>query len=430
MLRSILNQLGSMAIALIIALIVWSIATNEQFPSREGDYPADLPIQVVNTPAGLVVFNPSATAVKLRISAPQASWDQLSPNSFRVVADLKGLGEGTHQVPLRVDRTDSRVIVIAFEPSSINVQLEPLKSRVFDVHADIPDSAPPGFTAKPAVVSPSQVTVSGPRVLVDQVSEVVATLFLRGAKAPVERQSTIVAKDVQGNPVQGVSIAPATVTVGVQVEQQVGYKDVSIKTVLKGTPASGYWISNMTVNPSTATIVGSADALAKLQGYVETVPIDITGATLDVSRSTNLNLPDGVSVLNNTGFSVQVSISPILGGQTFPRKVTVQGARRGLSVTVSPASVDVILSGPIPSLNSLQSTDVQVSVDVSDKGPGTYQIKARILALPDALKVQSILPDTVQVTIVEVPSTATPSGPITGTVPITTTIGTVTPPPK
>jgi YbbR domain-containing protein len=401
---------------LLIAVAVWSVATSEENPRREGLYPEALSVEVVNLPEGLVVFQKSADTVRLKIRAPQVAWEQLNTSSFRVLLDLKSLDAGLYQVPVKLQIADPRVFVVAVEPSAIGIRLEQFKSRSFDVHSDVLDTAPPGFTAKSPTVNPAQVTVSGPGLLVAQVAEVVADVFLRGAKAPFEREVTLAARDAQGNVVSGVTLTPATVIVNVQIEQRVGYKDVSIKAVLKGVVAPGYWVSNIVVTPSTATIVGSAEILAKIPGFVETYPIDVSGATLNVTKRVGLSLPESVSVLNDEGTTVQVAVTPILGGQTVPRKVIVQGLRRDLSVAISPASVDVILSGPLPNLQNLSPDDVQVVIDVSGLSAGAYQLKPRVPVVPNALKVQSVVPDTVQVMLTEPTPGIAPTATISATV--------------
>lgn len=432
MLRALIRRVNSIIMALLLALVVWSVATSETNPSRESLYPEALPIEVVGIPDGLVVYQRSTTTVRLKIRAPLANWDQLSPRSFRVIADLKGLGVGLHQVPLSYQVVDPQVAITSIEPSAVGIRLEQLKTRIFDVHSDVLDTAPQAFTVKPPTVNPQQVTLSGPGVLVDQVTEVVADVFLRGAKAPFDREITLVARDAQANTVQGVTITPGTAMVNVQVEQRVGYKDVSIKATLKGAPASGYWVSNIVVDPSSVTIVGSADVLAKIAGFVETVPVDVTGATADVTKRVALSLPDSVTALNNEGTSIQVSVTPILGGQTVRRNVIVQGLRRGLNLSLSPAQVDVILSGPLPTLQNLSPDDVQVVIDASALGAGTFQLKLRVPIVPDSLKVQSIVPDSVQVTLTDTfPITSpTPTTAITPTlasaVPAITTLSTPT----
>lgn len=406
MIRSIVNQLGSMIIALILATAVWIVATNDENPTREAFYPNRLPIEIVDLSTDLSIYGDKPDTALIKVRAPQVSWDQFHPGSFHVVADLKELGAGVHEVSLQVQTNDSRAVVTAIDPQKLSIRLEPIKSRKMDVHSEVLDAAPPGYAFSSPVISPTLATVSGSGILVDQVNEVIADVYLRGSKVPIEREVTALPKDAQGNLVQGVTVVPATVNVQVQVEQRVGYKDVSVKTVLKGAPAPGYWVSNITVNPSSATIVGSPDAMAKVAGFVETVPIDITGVTADLSRRAVLSLPEGVSILNNEGINIQISVTPILGGQTVRRKVVVQGLARGLSASVSPDSIDVILSGPLPSLQSLLPDDVLVAVDATGMTPGTYVLKPRVTLVPDPLNVQSMVPDTVQVIVTALPSTA------------------------
>lgn len=422
MIRTLIRHFNSMIIALLLAFIVWSVATSEDNPSVRRVYPEALPVELVNIPEGLVVTQQAATTVKLEIRAPQASWDRLTAKSFRILADLQGETAGLHQIEVKYQIADPQVVVISVDPSAIGIRLEQLKTRQFDVHSDIVDAVPLGFTAKPPVVTPVTVTVTGPSLVVDQVNEVAADVLLRGAKSPFDREVMLVARDAQGNPVQGVTIIPATVTANVQIEQRVGYKDVSIKGVLRGAPATGYWVSNIVVNPSTATVVGSSDVLAQIPGFIETMPVDVSAATADVAKKVSLNLPANVTVLNDEGVTVQVSVTPLLGGLTVPRQVVVQGLRRGLVASISPSQVDVILAGPLPTLNNLSPDDVQVVIDASGVGAGTFQLKPRVPVIPDAVRVQSIVPDSVQVTIIDTTATVTPTpaGP-------TPTSGTTTP---
>lgn len=422
--RSIVSHFTSLVMALILAVIIWSVATLESNPSREGYFFDTLPVELVNRPNDLLVFEKSVERVRVKVRAPQVSFDQLRVTSFRVSANLARLDVGEHKVAIQVQVNDPRVTIVAVEPPDIKVRLEPIKSRTLEVRCDVLDAPPIGYTYRVPTVVPAQVIVSGAAPLVDRVNEVSTDVYLRGAKATLEREITVQARDAQGNVISGVTISPTVVLVRVPIEQRVGYKDVSIKTVLKGTAASGYWISNLVVNPSTVTIIGNPDILAKIPGFVETVPIDVTGATADLSKRAVLSLPEGVSVLNNEGVTVQISVTPLLGGQTVRRKIVVQNLKRGQTATISPDSVEVILSGPLPSLQNLATEDVQVVVDVTGLATGVYQLKPRAVAVPGALRVQNIVPDTVQVILADL-STPTPT--LTPTPHITVTLTIPTP---
>jgi hypothetical protein len=60
--------------------------------------------------------------------------------------------------------------------------------------------------------------------------------------------------------------------------------------------------------------------------------------------------------------------------------------------------VDVILSGAVPKLDALEPGDVQVILDLHDLQRGTYKITPKVV-VPEGLKVESVLPDTIEVEI-------------------------------
>lgn len=399
--RSLLTQLSSLVISLFLAVFVWAVATNEENPTREAIFPDPIPIQFLNRAQGLLLYHESAETVHVRVRAPEASWQNLRLDSFQANVDLQRLGNGVEQVAVNVQSVDPQVVVVAVDPPAVSVQLEKIKQVKIDVRVRVLDDAPIGYEIKTPEVTPSQITIVGPQVLVDQVNDATTDIALRGAKASLDRDVAVAVHDALGNPIQGLTITPATVTVHIPVEQRVGYKDVAIRAVLKGSVSSGYWVSNIGVDPPTVTLVGAAEALDKIPGFVETQPVVITGAREDVPKRVGLNLPSGVSVLNVTDVAVEVSVEPVLGGITVRRPVAVSllNIRCELPVAVSPDTVEVILSGPLPILQALTGDDVQIVVDVTGCTPGSFQTTPRVINVPDSLKVESIVPNTVEVTI-------------------------------
>ncbi len=73
--------------------------------------------------------------------------------------------------------------------------------------------------------------------------------------------------------------------------------------------------------------------------------------------------------------------------------------------------MNVILTGPLPVLESLAAEDVRVILDVTDLGAGTHQVTPRIIVSPAGVVAQAVLPATVEVTITlasQAPATPTP----------------------
>ncbi|MGB8644666.1 MAG: CdaR family protein [Anaerolineae bacterium] len=399
--KTLVQQWSSLVISLFLALFVWVVATNEENPVREAVFQEPIPIQYTNRAEGLILSTRSADTVRIRVRAPDARWQSLRAESFLAIADLQGLSSGIQQVSVNVTVVDPQITVVSADPPAVSVHLELLKQITLDVHARVLDDPPVGYEVKSTTVSPTRITVSGPQSIIDQINDATVDIGLRGSKTAIDRQVAVMLHDAQGNQVQdpNLVISPSTVSVHMDVVQRVGYKEVAIKAVLHGNVSSGYWVSDIQVEPSTVTLVGTPDALDKIPGFVEAQALLVTGAQADINKQVGLALPTGVSALNVGNVTVKVSVEPVLGGITIRRSVTSAENRCELPIAVSPDTVEVILSGPLPILQSLTQDDVQIVVDVAGCAPSTVQVTPRAVNLPNSIRVESIVPNTVEVNI-------------------------------
>jgi len=422
MLKRIGQNLSTLILSVILATMVWFVAVREQNPPIEADYDRTIQLEILNKPSGTVIFDDITQRVALRLRAPRSSWDQLSPSKFRAWIDLSNLAPGLHDVPVQVEVSDQAITVVEKRPSTVNVRLEPLVEIQVPVTVEVVDSPPIGYIARQPVISPTLATISGPGSIVSQVSQVVADVYLRGAKETVKRSVDLLARNTNGDVLARLTITPPKVDVTVPVEQRFGYRDVSVRVVITGEVAPGYWINNITVDPSTVTVVGGPSALNSLPGYVETAEVDVTNATKSIVERVALRLPTGVSIVqpesgdsNPGGVQVSIEIAAVEGGQTVQRLVTFQGLSESMWAVARPPQVDVILSGPVPRLQALTLQDVAVIVDLFGLEPGTHKLKPTVV-VPEALKVQSVLPDTVEVEVGYNPPPTPPYTPtLTGT---------------
>ena len=104
---------------------------------------------------------------------------------------------------------------------------------------------------------------------------------------------------------------------------------------------------------------------------------------------------------------VTINVTAIESSLTLQSELTIQGLTSGLQATPSPEVVDVILSGPLPKLDTLKPKDVQVTLNLFDLERGTHKVVPTVIA-PEGIKVESILPDTIEVEISVAP-TPTPT---------------------
>jgi YbbR domain-containing protein len=183
---------------------------------------------------------------------------------------------------------------------------------------------------------------------------------------------------------------------------------MTVKVITSGQIASGYRLTNISANPLVITLFSTdPDLIATLPGFIETQPLNLAGADDDLDVFLPLNVPSGAIVVGESTIKVSVAISPIEGSVTLNSlPIELVGITPQFQAILSPDRVDVILSGPIPELDKLRSSEVRVLLDLTDKEPGTYQIEPQIQVGVSGILVESILPATIEVELYLTPTPA------------------------
>jgi len=399
-LRWLGGNLGALALAILLAVTVWAVAVTSEDPDEVRTLQAAFPVEAIHLSEDLVARGTAGQSALITLRAPQSLWPQIAADRIRVVADLSGLPSGEHRIALKIE-TDLRPVRLEeISPQAIDVILEPPASKTMTVQVRLTGTPAPGFAASVPHWTPLQATISGSESEVARVTALVAELNVDGLRADVDREVALAAKDAAGITIDTVTLDPAVAEVALAVEQQGGYRDVVVKAVIRGQVKNGYRLTGISVFPPLVTLF-SADpaAVARLPGYVETEPLDISGAQADVSGSLNLSLPAEVTAVGEPVIFVQVGVAAIEDSVTVTREVRQQGLAPGLSARLSPASVDVILSGPVPLLKALRASDVEVYVDLAGLAPGSYQLQVSYRVLLEGVRVEALLPAQIAVTI-------------------------------
>jgi YbbR domain-containing protein len=411
MLRWLATNVRTFLLAFALALAVWVTAVTAADPDVTQTYLKPIPIEFIGQDPALIMTGTSPHQVQVTLRAPRSIWEKFNSGeaSLGAVVDLTGLGSGKHTVQVHLQVSERPVRIISVSPATFAFGLEPLVTVSLPVELALNGEPAIGYKVGPAELSPAEAVISGPQSVVAQVKHVTASLDLTNARQSI--QSTLVIKAVaeDGSTVEGITLHPDTVQVSLPLAQQGGYRDLGVKVVTVGKLASGYRLKNVTATPPLVTVYSeNIPTIEGMPGYVETNPLDISGASKNIDKNLSLNLPGGVMLIGDQTVSVQIEIVPIEDSRNVSfRPVEVIGLGTGLKYQLSPATVDVILSGPLPSLDSLSPSDVHVRLDLTGLTSGTYQLTPRVIIAEQDLILQSILPGTVEV-VISKEATATP----------------------
>jgi YbbR domain-containing protein len=420
-LRWLARNFGTLLTAFVLAVIVWVSAVIASDPDEEHLLARPVPIEIIGQDPGLQIMGDVPQTVSVVLRAPTSVWTQLNNDPSTVTAriDLSGLGAGTYTLPVQVQITPHPVRLISQDPEHVSIALESIVSQVFPVDLVVTGNPPVGYQAQTPLVNPEQVTVTGAESLVSMVKQAVINLDITNASQTIIRSEVPVLLDAEGQAVSGLTITPGSVLVTQPITLLGGYRYVIVRAVTEGQVATGYRVTNIYVSPIGVVVFSSDPELVNnLPGYVETQPIDLTGKDDDFETLVDLNLPTGITVVGDSKVLVQVSIAMVESSLAISLPVEIIGLSPGLAASVDPPIVNVILTGPVPVLNTLSSTDVRVVVDLTGYEVGTYQFTPQVNILPTGVSLSSILPASVSVTITIAPTptqTLTPSGTITPT---------------
>ena len=278
------RNLSTLLTAFLLALAVWVLAVISTDPSQTLPLQDPVPITIIGQDPALMVTNPIADETSVVLRAPRSVWARINadPSSVRAILDLSGLQAGEHQVPIQVQVTENPAVVVSASINLADVTLEQIESRILPVGYQTIGNPSPGFSLGSTILTPQSATVTGPASRVASVMGLQTSLQLNNAARTIDRELPILALDEAGNIVRGVQVIPAAVQVSQTIEQRGGYRTVVVKVPFTGQLANGYRLNSVTVTPPVLTVFSDDPQLVEnLPGYIETLPVDLTGINND-----------------------------------------------------------------------------------------------------------------------------------------------------
>ena len=415
MLAWLRDNLGTLILALILALTAWVASVSQEDPIVEQTFTDPIEIEYQGLQDDLTIVGEIPQTGQITLRAPMSVWRVLSTDDLHLLIDLSDVEAGSHPVQVKPIIDSRATQITSLDPSVVQLEIEPLATKLIDVAVIVEGNPAADYRAEEPAADLEQTTIVGPESAVEQVTNASVLIDLTNRQQGIDQIFSLIPTDESGNPVPGIVLEHESIHITLEITRIENIRRLVVIPQVSGQEqleAQGYYrVTRISVIPPEVAIFSDdAQALEALPGFIETVPIDIDERTTSVDQRIPLDLPEGFSLIGEQSVRVVVSIEPITTTVSLTRPVEIQSVQLGLYSYVSPEEVDLILSGPAVILDDLRPEQVRVIIDVLNLDQGTYQLEPEVIVLPDDVTWEPPSPALIEVTLTYSPRpTPTPN---------------------
>lgn len=409
------RNLGLKIVSLVMAFLIWILVANINNPTRSQLFKG-VKVKIINqdsvTDIDKVFDVIDGDTVTLKVTERQKILENLKNSDFEVIADMENLNE-MDAVPLYVACSNAAVTwdEIDVYPASIKVQLEQKTQSEFQVSVTTEGQVAKGYeVGSTEILSGKTVQVAGPESLLKKIGKISAVVNVTGVDSEIIKTVTLKVYDkneeqflesqmdrIQIKDAAGVLLSENKVKVRVSLWEIMNDIPVAVETT--GTPAAGYRITSISTVPVTVNLVGTQEALARLDGkIVLKEPISVEGAsesiTTDVDLTESLEDVEGIRLVADADPTISVTVQiEKTGDRTVEvplSSLELKNKPEDMTLTFSPAdAVSVRIHSEDESVYSIKVSDIRCSADLSlCVNAGSYEIPVEV-ELPEGYELVS-----------------------------------------
>ncbi len=391
--KSLTNNIGLKLLAFIFAFMLWLLVVNIDDPvsSRTFDnisVTIEYSEVVTQDQRSYQVLDGTDT-ISVSVSATRSVLEKISAENIVATADMRELYLES-QIPIEITIPGYEFESATANPRNVQVQIEQNKSDTFPITVTTTGTVRDGYVLGTVQADPERVTVNGPESVIDQISKVVAEVDVSGLSEDSSIDTVLTYYDEDNNEISEEQLANNLGTTGVKVNVTL-YHTVRVPVTVdtsEVTAADGYTISEVSWTPEEIQLAGEEEVLEDLEEIrIPADAIDITSISRRTEQTVDVTpyLPEGISLVDENGNNILVTARVAREGtKSFDipvGSITVNNLDEGLTVASygNGDDLEIYIGGPQEQLNSLELSDLSVSIDLKDcTEAGEYEVPVTI----------------------------------------------------
>ena len=377
-------------VSALIAVIIWIFVVG--IANSVYKYPEDIEISPINVGKSLSVST-HFPSVKLYLKDDKDVLKTVTKSDFTVYVDLNSLLPGDYQIPVSVIAKNPQVRIMKIDPENVKVNITQSSEKDVKVIPSIVGKPAQGYSVQDYSVDIQTAKIKGSSTVIDKIDSIEAKLYLNGIEnANINQKIQLSLPTKFINEQNNIQIVPDQVLFSATINQDLKQKKVSIIPSLSGNLNKDI-SSNYSINPSTVTIEADEKSL-KTVDSIKTKEIDITKLIAKGSLKAEFIIPTNVNIVGGIS-SATISLKETNEERrTIDVPVSLIGSNPVLKVSkITPNSIKATISGLPFMINSLDSNDINVSINISDlQSLGNIQLTEANIKLPIGVKLLEFYP--------------------------------------
>ncbi|MBR0445178.1 MAG: hypothetical protein IJK14_07415 [Clostridia bacterium] len=406
------KNIGVKIVALLFAVMLWGYVLADLNPYRVKtlqDISVSFDGEAELMAKGLCVRGDREEmlqSVSASVRTQIKNYSSLSSNAVTASINLRNISEAAvYDLPITASISSALGIIQQVMPSTAKVEIDSLVSKTVPVSCEFTGEVKDGYwTDMNSLSSTARLDISGPRTDVARISRAECLIDLTDRTSTIFGTFDLVLYDAE-NQVIDSSIVVGTVpssTVRLPI-YPIKEVPIDVESSLLGADklAANYELTSYATAPSYVRIVGSESALKEVESLA-LEPFSISGAKESITYEAELLVPDNVQLLDNPIVQVTLDITEKVDSLSFDQlPIQITGLGKEYSAKAEPETTGLTLTGRVSLLSVLKRSDIKIDVDVTDLGPGRYELPVTVYVRNDDITMELTTSPTVQsVTVV------------------------------
>ena len=383
------NKLIYALLSLVIALGLWFYVIAVVSPESEETFynvPVVLQNESILKEKGFMVTTQDKPTVTLRLRGNRSDLNKLNNSDILLTVDMSKINRvGKQYLSIDTDFpgsfADNAFEVLSYAPDRISLDIAEWAMKEVDVTVEFTGTVPADYIVykENYELSQSKITVSGPKAVVDTITQAKVQVALDDQISTISKSFTYTLCDEAGEPVETALLTTDVSEVDLTVKIQ-RVKDLQLIVNVTYGGGATEETTKIVFSQEHIKVSGSEEALAALGDTLVLDDINVAEIMADETREYEITLPGEVDNLSGlTTVTVTISFPDLRTKELGISNIKVENVPAGLKVKdIGTKICNVTLRGSQWQIEHITAKDVEIRVDLSNATAGTELYKAEI----------------------------------------------------